>query len=177
MMESIGKHLRPLLRSWHGKILLIILAVSEVLGLLSLVPFAFAFRPYGVFALVGGSLAMFVLAMERRKNYVRAVDRVNGVVESTYAYFLWLIMNPYPGQYIRGRHDMRQLAVICKPVLWALALATTGAQAWQDPVVLARIWDTKLWTSVIILLLAVLGLLGYLCTAPLLWRRGYFSEP
>jgi len=175
-----GKHLRSLLRSWQGKLLLVSFAASEILIALSIIPFAFAFRPYGVFILTGGTLAVYVLIVlyNFRWELTGPLKVACIALGSVYPFFLKLIMNPFPSSDDKVRHKLapRPAIFIGKLGLWALALAATGAKAWHDPAVLDSICDTELWSSPVLLILAVLGLLGYLSTGFILWRRGFFHK-
>jgi len=172
-----GKRLRSLLRPWHGKFLVVSFATSEILSALSIIPFAFAFRPYGIFMLTGGSLAAYGLIMQYKLQRGNVIGVASIAAASVYTFFFWLIMNPF----FAFDHDVdkvvdRRFIFIGKLGLWALALAATGAKAWHDPAVLDSICDTELWSSPVLLILAVLGLLGYLSTGFILWRRGFFHK-
>mmetsp|Transcript_98800 Transcript_98800/g.247653 ORF Transcript_98800/g.247653 Transcript_98800/m.247653 type:complete len:686 (-) Transcript_98800:40-2097(-) len=171
-----GSRTRVMLRSQGNQRLLGLFHLSEVLCILSLIPFAFAFRPYGIFMYLGVLLLVWTCGLA-----VHLCRLHTNYWSIQWAFIFGMIFLTVPSLFMnpfwinRPEFPMRQAIFVGKPVVFLSALTSVGVRALQDKTVPDAVWDTELWTSPVLLSLSVLGLVGYLAFGLPLWRQGFFD--
>uniref|UniRef100_A0A7S2P5K5 Uncharacterized protein n=1 Tax=Zooxanthella nutricula TaxID=1333877 RepID=A0A7S2P5K5_9DINO len=155
-----------LLYSWRTKLLIYLFHQGEIMGLLNLIPFAFCFRPFGIFALVGAVIVLWIAAALHWRP--EGSEGPCGLFVLSFG----LLMNHYGNP---SSQIFRRVVFVAKPVILIAALAGTVFQSWRHPGIRAAVVDTETWAAIVLLGLGPLGTLVHLIAGMLLWRLGHFS--